>query len=343
MFGEVLSNLYNHNSIAKFAIKNRKMEINYIILAHKNPSQVKRLIDQLSSPNCFFYIHIDKNTDIVPFLQSLSNMKNVYFLPDEYREFGIWGDIGIVKATINALRLVIKNINSGYCVLLSGQDYPLKNNDEINNFFEKNYGINFISTFPLPTLQGWGSQCGMDRLELYKINLSNKRLDFIQVPSLLDYSFYKKATIKKIILIVKSNKSIFLTKLFYKRKHPSKIRPFGGGQWWALPIETVSLMLSFIDKNPYYLKYHEDTLLPDEIFFQSIIMNLTEKTNNMNVNSSITYVNWTRKNTTLPLTFIRTIEDQNELKEQSKTKLFARKFDIETDKEILDWIDQNLI
>jgi len=338
-----MPNLYNYTPIAKFAIKKNKMEINYIILAHKNPQQVKRLINQLSSSNCFFYIHIDKSADIDPFIQSLSYMNNVYFLPDKYREFGIWGDIGIVKATINALRLIIKKSNFGYCVLLSGQTYPLKNNDEINKFLKNNYGLNFISTFQIPTVQGWGPKHGMDRLELYKINMSNKRMDFIQIPSLLDLSFYKKVTLQKIKKIIKSNKSLFLKKLFYRRKHPSKIKPFGGSQWWSLPIETVRLIINFIDENPYYLKYHEDTLLPDEIFFQSIIMNLKENTDNIIVTPSITHVNWTRKNVPLPLTFTNTTKDQNELKEQSKTNLFARKFDIETDEKILDWIDKNLI
>lgn len=55
------------------------MEINYIILAHKNPQQVLRLIDRLNTFQCNFYIHIDKGVDIAPFIIAFSNLKNVFF------------------------------------------------------------------------------------------------------------------------------------------------------------------------------------------------------------------------------------------------------------------------
>jgi hypothetical protein len=81
-----------------------KMEIGYIILAHQRPKQVKRLLEKLDSEGCRFYIHIDKNVDIRPFKTELAALDQANFLPDEKLEKIIWGDFGIVKATINALR-----------------------------------------------------------------------------------------------------------------------------------------------------------------------------------------------------------------------------------------------
>jgi len=78
--------------------------------------------------------------------------------------------------------------------------------------------------------------------------------------------------------------------------------------------------------------------LPDEIFFHSILMHLKEKNDTLIIKPSITYVNWERKNTPLPVTFIE--DDFEELIEASKTKLFARKLDLEIDEKILDLIDQ---
>ena len=128
-------------------IKNskKKMDINYIILAHKNPLQVKRLVEKLNTPDSFFYIHIDGSFKIEPFKMLLSTLKNVFFL--EKRENCAWGDIAIVKATITGLEQIIRDQRTGYCILLSGQDYPLKSNDRIQSFFTSNYGINFIDTF----------------------------------------------------------------------------------------------------------------------------------------------------------------------------------------------------
>lgn len=316
------------------------MEINYIILAHKNPVQLLRLVNTLSTPNCNFYIHIDKGAAINPFLDVLANKQNVFFLSDHQREYGTWGDIGIVKATIAILSQIVKDNRTGYCVLMSGQDYPLKNNQFLANFFESNYGANFIVTYPLPH-SGWGSHGGLDRLNQYKINLSNARMDFVQLPSIFDRIFYKRQTIGKLKRIVKSNRFSELTKLLTKRKSPKNIKPYGGSQWWAFPIETVKDILAFIDANPKYLAYHKDTLLPDEIFFHSILMYLKENNENLFIKRSITYANWERKNTSLPVTFTK--EDIEELKSASVNKLFARKFDMAIDQEIIDLIDYELL
>ena len=65
----------------------------------------------------------------------------------------------------------------------------------------------------------------------------------------------------------------------------------------------------------------------------------TEKT--LKLEPSITYVNWKRSSGPLPVTF--KLEDFDELKEAAKDHLFARKFEIERDSEILDFIDDDLL
>src|ERR1700728_2180849 len=100
--------------------------INFILLVHKDPDQVRRLVDRLSSDESYFYIHVDKDVDISLFKKELEGLENVYFLENEQREYGTWVDIGIVEATINALKQILKDKREGYCVLLSGQDYPIK-------------------------------------------------------------------------------------------------------------------------------------------------------------------------------------------------------------------------
>ncbi|MFI1772224.1 beta-1,6-N-acetylglucosaminyltransferase [Thalassobellus citreus] len=314
------------------------MEINYIILAHKTPLQVLRLIDRLDSPKSNFYIHIDKGSDITPFLNILIK-NNIHFCEDNNREYGTWGDIGIVKATIYTLKKIINDGRHGYCVLLSGQDYPLQSNSRISSFFESNYGTCFMETFSIP-FKDWANNGGLDRLNQYKINLSNKKQDFIQLHSVFNRGFYKRQSFGKINKLLKTKRYSDLTKILLTRQPPIPIKPFGGSQWWALPIEVISLILNFIDANPEYISYHENTLLPDEIFFQSILGHL-KQTNNLVIRPNATYINWKRKNTPLPVTF--TENDFFELKNVSKKKLFARKFDIDIDHKILDKIDLELL
>jgi hypothetical protein len=314
------------------------MEINYIVLAHKNPLQIKRLIKRLNAPNTYFYIHIDKSVDILPFQDVVSDFPNVFFAPHENREFGTWGDVGIVKATMFLLTQIIKDNRKGYSVLISGQDYPLHNNKFIENFFEVNYGNHFIALYPLPHY-GWGEKGGLERLKHYKINLSKQRLDFVIIPCILDKDFYKKKTLIALRKIWKKGKKTDLLKIFRNRKLKLNIVPYGGGQWWAFPIETCIEIVNFINVNPSYLKFHESSLLADEIFFHSILIHI-KKEDKTSIKPSVTYVNWIRENTSLPVTF--TINDSKELEEVAKTKLFARKFDMEIDKEIMYYLDEKL-
>ena len=38
--------------------------------------------------------------------------------------------------------------------------------------------------------------------------------------------------------------------LFKKRRFPQPLKPYGGMQWWALPLETLKFISSFIAENP---------------------------------------------------------------------------------------------
>jgi hypothetical protein len=305
------------------------MNINYIVLAHKNPQQLKQLIEKLSTPSTYFYVHIDKGVEIKPFLDVLGEQQSVHFL--ESREKGIWGDIGIVKASINALKEIIKTQEPGYCVLISGQDYPIKSNEQIASFLTRNYGVNYIDTLTFDESE-WPNN-GMDRIEHYKFNLSAERGHFILLPSLLSKDFYKnwKLNFRGLLHLVKHNKASAI--IFRSRKFPEYMIPYAGSQWWSLPVETAVKVLLFLEQNKGYLNYNRYSLLPDEFFFQSIIKHLASKEGTMIIKPSITYVNWKKAGVPLPVTF--TSEDIEELRNQPEEKLIARKFELDASDPIL--------
>jgi len=132
------------------------MQINYIILTHKSPKQLERLIAKLDDEEATFFVHIDLKTNIEQF--KYLQKENVIFLED--RVDVAWGDFTIVQATLNAMKSVVARKNNGYTILLSGQDYPIKSKKEIKeykwknlNYFNKlkvkNYVVTFISIIAL--------------------------------------------------------------------------------------------------------------------------------------------------------------------------------------------------
>lgn len=306
------------------------MQINYIILAHRYPKQLRRLIQKLTTPEAFFYVHIDKNTSIDLFAKELADLPNISFVGD--RKQGIWGDIGIVNATVNALKQIVRDKKDGYCVLLSGQDYPIKSNDDIKFYFASNLGNEFIDIVPLPT-----KHLSIDRIEKYKFNLSSRKEDFIQIGSILEADFFTKETLKKIYRLIRVGRYDFILKVLKRRKYPNYIKPYGGSQWWALTTQTAEKIIQFVDEYPDFVKYHTYSLIPDEMFFQSIVMYLMEENDKIKIMPFLTYVNWEKKNCDLPVTF--STADLEELISQSDYKLFARKFDSNISEVILDKID----
>ena len=295
--------------------------------------QLKRLIDVLNEPWVNFYIYIDKKSD-------LSSREIRKIVPQrikvEKKENIIWGDISMVTVTLRAFQHLVKNNKSGYCILLSGQDYPIQTNLSIRNFLENEKGKNFIDIHALNFTKGNTAE----RLCSYKINKSSHRGHFLTLYPIFDRKFYSTETLGKLNYLRKQKKWREMSKVWKKRKFPSYLKPFGGSQWFALPVETVQKILLFLESHPDYLLYHKYTLCPDESFFQSIIMYLKKK-ENIRTAPSLTYVNWERPSGPLPVTF--KIEDFGELKAVKKEYFFARKFDTKLDQQILEKVDQELL
>lgn len=59
------------------------MDINYLILAHQNPAHLGRLIQKLQTDNTYFYVYIDKKSDLKPFETELAVFDNIYMLKEE--------------------------------------------------------------------------------------------------------------------------------------------------------------------------------------------------------------------------------------------------------------------
>jgi hypothetical protein len=310
-------------------------DIVYLILAHDNPSQLKKLVLALNGPSVYFYIHVDGKVDQTPFQQNFKDYNNVIFVSHTNRLSISWGDNSTVKCTLNLLHLVIKNEHKGYCILLSNSDYPIKSNYEIRQYFDFNYGNSFISMTELQKYTVTYTQ----RLMYYKFDLSNNRKDFVLIPSIWNKSFYSLKSLLSILRILKRNQAVKLLKLVFKRKSSITITPFWGSQWWALPVEVVNEILLFCKSNQNYIDFHDDTLLSDEIFFQTILYHL-HKEGKINTIFDVrcTYMKFEDDNSSPEILLSSDFEDILKL---PKRFLFARKFDSKLDSQILDLIDSS--
>lgn len=73
------------------------MRIAYMIAAHTDPIQLRRLVISLNGEDIEFFIHIDKKSDIQPFLREL-NLENVHFLKNRIStSWGAFHNVNIKK------------------------------------------------------------------------------------------------------------------------------------------------------------------------------------------------------------------------------------------------------
>ena len=302
------------------------MQKNYLILAHKNPLQLGRMIERLDDGASKFFIHLDAKTPIEPFAACLEGA-HIRFI--DKRERCVWGDFSIVRATIHLMEAASKE--QGVFILMSGQDYPIQSQGYINDFLESNKGFDFIEIEPLE--EKWKPKMVKDKLEHYHILHSEERGNSNCYAPFAHCSVFQK--LRTLMHLLKGRLSVKNFRLLCSL--PKRVAPFerqyAGSQFWAFSERTFYAVLNYIREHKAALEeYYKYTSSPDEIYFHSVLMDLVAKDSTIKLKEQITYVNYFRKNN------VFVTEDFDKLT-SAKGKLFARKFDTEVDIEILNKLD----
>jgi len=287
----------------------------YIILAHKNPDQLERLIDRLDDGLSSFFIHIDKSSFMNKGTAIYTKNENIELVPGVVTA---WGSFGLVEATLNAMATVRKRSDDfERIILLSGQDYPIKSNDYINEFFSSSEYSVFMDSFLLPNYEKWDLDGGIYRVNKY----------------FFGFSFFNKYAAKTINFL-----SSYIALL--RRVIQNEMQHFYGSQWWTMDMYTLSYVLDYVLNNPGYSKFHKYTFAPDELFFQTILLNSKdEKLSKSILNDNKMFMKWANSSSASP-----EILRKNDFDEILKSSaLFARKFDNNIDLSILKLIDKEIL
>lgn len=231
----------------------KRLQVAYLILAHNHPLQVARLVDRLRHPGARIYIHVDAKADLRPFLDVLRE-KDVVLLRDRVSVF--WGGYSVVEATLALMRTALRD-GFGYAVLLSGSDYPIKPAGHIHDF---------LATTPFEHINYWRMEDRPSwwyRLQYYfylDSYLSNPRTG--PAPTQLLASSYHA--------LVRSRAAGWILP---KRTLPVGLVPYAGSQWWMLSYACIAHILDRIDSDPDLVTFYRFTYVPDEMIFQTIVLN----------------------------------------------------------------------
>jgi hypothetical protein len=218
------------------------MKIAYLILTHRNPKLLKRVIQVLSSESSAFFVHIDLKADIRQF--SGIGGDNVFI--SEPRIPVYWAEFSNIEAELQLIRQALDSpIDCDYFVFMQGSDYPLRSRAYIQRFLERSRGCEFMSMVRMPA----------PGFPLSKINT-------LRFTSDKPVRRFASRALAKFGLAQRDY-----------RKHLGSLDPYAGDACWTLSRDACQYIVEFAADNPHVGSYFRDTYVPEESFFHTILGN----------------------------------------------------------------------
>lgn len=298
----------------------------YLIIAYHQWELLKTLIQLIDDERNDIFIHIDKKITDVPAdeISSAAKKSEVIFterLPI-YR-----GTYVISKAELLLLKTALNHGEYRYFHLISGQDLPLKTQNELHSFFDEMDGYNFI--------------------DLVQPNQLKKR---VRESVTLYNLFIKKSFAKKTFVASLMRNTNRITK---ELQRLFNINRFAIYEKEGYQVAYGSSWFSITDDFAVYLVNHEKlveqmfgkmTSIAEEKFIQTLIWNSQYRDSlfqlsddYMNVKPNLRYIVWTGN---ISPETIRSEMFDDMIKSPA---LFARKFDLNIDAKVVEQVKKHIL
>lgn len=255
------------------------------------------------------YLHIDLKSDISGLSYKVHKAGFYIFHEIDVR----WGDVSQIKVELFLFKEAHNNGDYLYYHLLSGNDLPIKTQDEIHSFFDNNYPIEFIGFS-----SGISCENRVDKIHVFPRHQRVKN-------RLINYLFRQFRLF-----------CVFLQSLFKYNHYKLRNKLMMGPGWVSITEKAVDLILS---KEKIVLKQYRFSSCADEVYKQTIIGNsflfnyVYDKHDDYR--GCMRLIDWGRGN---PYTFCS--KDYDFL--MSSDRLFVRKFDEKIDLDIVERIFKSL-
>lgn len=291
----------------------------FLITAHSNWKQLKLLLKQIDFPDHDIYVHIDAKAKNYPKaeLEAVTQYSKVRI----YSNFKVyWGGYSLTQAELILFREALNNGPYDYYHLLSGADLLLVNNQMFDLFFEKHRGREFIE---FKDEQNEHDPEIKRRTKLYHFLQNYRRRFRIQWLNNIFIFFERCSLLLQLILHVNRVKNLdWQIKL--------------GSEWASV---TNDFVIRMLQEEPKISKLFRWTNCSDELLFQTIAFNcgfMNRMYHNPNGADNLRFIDWVRSKNGSPHTF--TIADKELLEDATAGALIARKFSLDKDSEIINYI-----
>lgn len=295
----------------------------YLIIVHKSINQLKLLLQLLDYPGNDIFIHVDKKSDITE--EEVATIQLKYTSIQVFKTITVyWADYSQCEVELLLLKKALSyskktDCKYDYLHLISGVDLPIKTQGQIHQFFSQNAGKEFVE---YQTPQKHEPNSFYDRTRYYHI---------------LSKHYRKEGPFGKVIsycAVACEYICLFPQILFRVNRIPRDMEFARGSNWFSITSDLAQFILS---KEKWIKKQYRFTRSGDESFLPMIVHNsrfrekLFIQSFNGDMHANMRFIDWSRGE---PYVF-RT-SDYDEL--EKTDLLFARKFDIDIDPNIVEKI-----
>lgn len=278
-----------------------------IILAHKNIDQVIDLGTLLRS-KFEVYIHFDRKVSLSRKQIERMNRERINYYSFLKVNWGAWS---VAKATLMMMKEVLKEGKIQYVHVISGQDWPVKNLNDIYNFYQNNDHI-YMEIEKANGIKKSGEPIIYWQKYYFDYDKINRK------------TLYGKLYHRLSLLL----QTIFRIDKFKRYKFKGEI--YTGSQWVDLPIDVVSYLVEYSENNLEKMKIFKYGFCSDEFWMQTIIGN-NVKFKDRIVNNNHRFIKWKKQHNSYPAI----LDESNYVELNDSEAQFARKFDYDNSKELI--------
>lgn len=300
----------------------------YCILAHGDRYCLDTLIELLDDPRNDIYIHFDRKSSALLEAGLQTRSSGLTILPPEERVDVRWGDISLVEAELAVMgRAARAPENYAYIHLISGNDLPLKTQDEIHEFFDSvPEGSNFVEISEGEHIE----KSLRDSTDYY----------YLFTPLQRKVGKGLLPTLSLFFARCMRHGWVILQKMFGYKRDWKGLKLARGVNWVSVSKEFARYL---DDRKDEILRRFRNTIVPDEIYKQTLIINSpfdhTVRAFSRGNSDGIRLIDWERGNGIgSPKTW--TMDDWEEI--DNAFELFARKFSSSQDREVIDRLKAKL-
>lgn len=294
--------------------------IHYLLLPYNNFDQLELLVNKIKTKNSKVYIHVEKDVKNFP------KLKNAYYI--ENRQHCPWWWTWILKAELIWLKEIYKYMKKwDHVVFMSGQCFPIKPIEYIERYIDWLNNKSAIWYLSDKKYEWW-----VNKYRFYDTNFHTP--SFINSLLIKLLSKFKKFDTDIKVPIINVIFSVIVSFILPKRKYI--IDNYELYKWqnrMVLSQEHIHYLIEFLgtDKWKKFLKKYEYTLIPNETFFQTLLVNSKKEEI-----IRIWLWHFSRGEKKSSPNFL-SMSDLDDIKKSDR--LFARKFDINRDREIIEYLN----